>query len=228
MTKYSEKNLQKNETIVCKAKISLLSAFDNAIPFLICLAIAIVVFAFTKTIAGNIAFIDTISLAQKYNPNASTKQILDGILSNLKSFEGTEMLQNYYKISMIMTLIGVFFIIVGTLPLVMKIIDLLCTDIAITNKRIIGKCGIIKVKVIDLHIDKVDTVNISATFWGRIFKYYKLSVVGSGAGEPVWFNGVSNANQFKNMVNNAIEQHAEDARRAQAMEMAQAMSGVKK
>lgn len=225
MTKYSEKNLQNNETIVCKAKISLLSAFDKALPFLICLAIAIVVFAFTKTVAGNIAFKGAISLAQKVNPNASAQQIIDEILSNPESLEGADnILQVYSKISMVMTLIGVFFIIVGTLPLVMKIIDLLCTDIAITNKRVIDKCGIIKVKVIDLHIDKVDTVNISATFWGRIFKYYKLSVVGSGAGEPVWFNGVSNANQFKNMVNNAIEQHAEDARKAQAMEMAQAMA----
>ena len=127
---------------------------------------------------------------------------------------------------LVIAIAGILIMLIGIIPLVFRLLDLFMTDIAVTNKRVIGKRGIVRIKTVDLHIDKVDTVKIEASFWGRIFKYYKLSVMGTGSAEPVWFVGISNANEFKNEVNNAIEQHAAEARAAQAAEMAAAMAAA--
>lgn len=121
---------------------------------------------------------------------------------------------------------GIIIILIGAIPLIVRFIDIRCTQIAVTNKRVIGKKGIIRIQSVDLHIEKVDTVKVEASFWGRIFKFYKLQVTGSGEGNPVWFVGVSNANEFKNAVNEAVEQYAEEARKAQAAEIAAAMAAA--
>ena len=111
---------------------------------------------------------------------------------------------------------------VALVPVLKKAIFLASTKIAITNKRIIGKWGIIKIETIDFKIEKVDNVAYSAGFWGNIFKFYTLTFSGSGY-KGVHAYNISNALEFKNKVTDAIEQHAEEARRAQAAEIAAAM-----
>ena len=115
-------------------------------------------------------------------------------------------------------------LVAGILPLIVAIIRLACTSLAITNRRVLGKTGVIKRDALDLHIDKVDTIKVKSTFWGSILKYSTITVLGGGNDKGLNFEAISNANEFRNKVNDAVEQHAAEARKAQAEEIARAMS----
>ncbi|MBE7068057.1 MAG: PH domain-containing protein [Clostridiales bacterium] len=124
------------------------------------------------------------------------------------------------------TILGYVAIVIGvlfTLPLVKRILFNLTTHLAVTNKRVIGKVGVLKIDTIDYPIDKVDNVSFKAGFFGNIFKYATVQI-GSVSGEKKLINSIGNAQQFKNNVTDAIEKHAEEARRAQAAEIAAAMA----
>lgn len=113
-------------------------------------------------------------------------------------------------------------LVVGVIPLIAKIIVNASCQLAVTNKRLVGKIGVFKINTVDAHIDKVDNVSYKAGFFGNIFHYYEVTIQSVG-GAWAKFKGISNALEFKNKVNEAIEQHAEEARKIQASEIAAAM-----
>lgn len=116
-------------------------------------------------------------------------------------------------------------IAIGALALIIKIIRIITMELAVTNKRVIGKVGIISVNSLDYPIEKVDNVSVKNTLWGAIFRFTTVIVLGGGGGDArIQFPGISNATQFKNTVTDAIEQHAKEARKHQAEEIAAAMS----
>lgn len=77
------------------------------------------------------------------------------------------------------------------------------SELVITNKRIIGKRGFLGIHAIDLRLDKVDALNVSSSFIGRIFNYNKIVISVSGATSQS-FNGIKNANQLKQIINDTI------------------------
>ncbi len=122
------------------------------------------------------------------------------------------------------------FIIAGLILLIIRIVQIASIDLAITNKRVVGKIGVLSINTLDVHIDKIDHVQIQANFFGRLFHYYSLKVISvggsgfdNGSSKNKGFIGIANAQEFKNIVTEAIEQHAQDARKAQAEEIARAM-----
>lgn len=199
MSKYVEKNLQRDEHVILKARFNPLAAIWQLIWAIIC-------------IAGNILLhqaLDTIMTAIVGSELNFTQMQTDRpeIMDNISLWS------------------NVILLVIGILPLALRLINLLIfTEIAVTDKRVVGKTGIISMRSTDLHIDKVDNVVISTTFWGRIFHFYTVSIKGSGDGEGIPYKGVINANELKNAVNDAIEKHAEQARKAQAAEIAMAMN----
>lgn len=111
---------------------------------------------------------------------------------------------------------------------VLQIISCLNSALVITNKRVLGKTGVFSIKALDYPIEKIDNVSLNAGLFGRIFKYYDLSVKTAGdnnmQGGGIKFSGIKNAVEFKNHITLAIEKHSEEARKQQAMEIAKAMS----
>ena len=122
-------------------------------------------------------------------------------------------------IAIAMALIAMVIKLVRTLPDIFRIIRLEC---AVTNKRVMGKTEAHGVKVIDFPIEKVDNIVYKATFWGKIFNFYTVTISGTGNGRHV-MHGVTNAEELRNAVNQAIEMHAEEARMAQAAILAEGM-----
>ena len=131
---------------------------------------------------------------------------------------------NTEDLKKILGYIGLVIGVLFTLPLIKKILINLTTHLAVTNKRVIGKVGVLKIDTIDYPIDKVDNVSFKAGFFGNVFKYATVQI-GSVSGEKKLINSIGNAQEFKNNVTDAIEKHAEEARRAQAAEIAAAMAG---
>lgn len=219
MSNYVEKNLQRGEEIALKAKISLFGSAGKFIFFAVCVAIGVLVIIYGRQMAA-------LSSITSFNPMILDYYTPDQYAEFVETTVpvDSDAYRIYSGFCTISNSVGSVIIVLGGLSFLFKILDLLLTDIVITNKRIVGKRGVLRIRSLDIHIDKVDTVNISAPLLGRIFKYYSLTIRGSGSGEAIEFFGVKNANEFKNAVNNEIEHHAEEARSAQAAQIASAMN----
>jgi uncharacterized membrane protein YdbT with pleckstrin-like domain len=60
------------------------------------------------------------------------------------------------------------------------------TEIAVTDRRIIYKRGFIRRRTIEMHLDKVESVDVDQTILGRIFNYGDIIIRGVGIGiEPL-------------------------------------------
>lgn len=159
---------------------------------------------------------------RKFGDKAEAEEAGMGFLQSLLVNGGT-----YVNI-----VLWVLVILIGVVPFVRRLLLWLSINLALTNKRIVGKVGILRVNSLDFHLDKIDHVQIKASIFGNLFHYYTLRVVSvGGAGfdngrtktDKDTFVGISNAQEFKDMATRAIEVHAEEARRAQAEEIARAM-----
>ncbi len=60
------------------------------------------------------------------------------------------------------------------------------TELAVTNRRIIYKRGFVRRHTIEMNMDKVESVDVDQSFWGRILNYGTIVVHGTGGGlEPL-------------------------------------------
>lgn len=115
-----------------------------------------------------------------------------------------------------------FLLLIPTIKAIIKTIRLKNIELALTNKRLIGKVGVVAREAMDTKLDKVQNVKIVESFWGRIFHF--CTVVVTTAGQDYNFVGIKDGNKFKATVMNQIEQYEEDKVRAQAEAIAKAVS----
>jgi uncharacterized membrane protein YdbT with pleckstrin-like domain len=60
------------------------------------------------------------------------------------------------------------------------------TEIAVTDRRIIYKEGFIRRSTVEMHMDKVESVDVDQTIMGRLLDYGTVTVKGVGTGfEPL-------------------------------------------
>ena len=56
------------------------------------------------------------------------------------------------------------------------------TEIAVTNRRVIYKKGLIRFQTNEMNTDKVESVQVDQTFLGRMFDYGNVKILGTGEG----------------------------------------------
>ena len=56
------------------------------------------------------------------------------------------------------------------------------TEIAVTNRRVICKKGLIRRQTNEMNMDKVESVQIDQSFLGRMLEYGDVTVLGTGEG----------------------------------------------
>lgn len=195
---YVEQSLRSDEKVVTKAKISWLWLIPAIIPAAIFIGIGVYL----------------TGLIEKVEPGASVADAMTGGAVGLK-----EMVNKA-------SFIPYFFFAGAALVILVRVLRICTTHLAITNKRVIGKVGILKINTLDVPIEKVGSVAFDAGVLGNLFKYYKLSIKSTGS-DGWFFNGVSNAQEFKDKLMDAIDKRADDLRKAQAAELAAAMNAKK-
>ena len=57
------------------------------------------------------------------------------------------------------------------------------TEIAVTDRRIIFKQGFIRRSTMEMHMDKVESVDVDQSILGRIFDYGDVTIMGVGEGK---------------------------------------------
>jgi uncharacterized membrane protein YdbT with pleckstrin-like domain len=73
------------------------------------------------------------------------------------------------------------------------------TEIAVTDRRVIYKRGFVRRRTIEMHLDKVESVDVDQSILGRIFNYGDIIIRGVGVGiEP--FSNVDSPIEFRNHV----------------------------
>jgi uncharacterized membrane protein YdbT with pleckstrin-like domain len=76
------------------------------------------------------------------------------------------------------------------------------TEIAITNMRLILKRGLVARYVGEMSVDRIESVNVLQTFWGRILDYGQLAIHGMGVGEII-LPPIANPIEFRKAIERA-------------------------
>ncbi len=81
------------------------------------------------------------------------------------------------------------------IPLVLRATD----EFAVTNKRIIIKTGLISRKIVEMNINKLETVNVKQSIFGRMLGYGSIEFTGTG-GTKELFSNIAHPTEFKKRV----------------------------
>lgn len=95
-------------------------------------------------------------------------------------------------------------IILAVLCISLAIMNVITTELAITNKKVIGKTGFIKRTSIDLPIDKLESINIHQGIVGRLLGYGQVKINGIG-GNNVTIPFIKSPFDFRKTVMNLLE-----------------------
>jgi uncharacterized membrane protein YdbT with pleckstrin-like domain len=97
---------------------------------------------------------------------------------------------------------------IGLLFWVAAAIRVYTTELAITDKRIIAKFGLISRSTVELRLEKVESVQVDQSILGRMFNYGTIVVAGAGAPKaPI--PGISSPLEFRSRLNAVLEEKTE-------------------
>ena len=104
------------------------------------------------------------------------------------------------------------------------LIALTKSELAITNKQIIGKKGLIRTQSICTTLDKVQNITVSSGLFGKIFGYSNIKI--TTAADSISFSYVKKAEEFKKAVFAQQEIYNDEKIKQQATQMASAMASA--
>lgn len=125
------------------------------------------------------------------------------------------------KVHLMDFLVSLLFIWLFFIPPILAIFRRISTELAVTNKRVIGKQGLFARHAVDSMLNKIGQIAIDQGPFGRIFNYGTVSV-GSG-GDQVSFRGIANPGKFKAAVTEQMEAYNEAKIQQQAEAIARGM-----
>jgi len=74
------------------------------------------------------------------------------------------------------------------------------SEIVITNRRVVGKTGIIRRTTYDYGLDKIESIDVKQTILSRIFGYGDVVLTGSGS-SSLKIPAVKSPEEFKKQLN---------------------------
>ncbi|WP_164076142.1 PH domain-containing protein, partial [Stenotrophomonas maltophilia] len=54
------------------------------------------------------------------------------------------------------------------------------TELAVTSRKVVAKWGLIARSTIEQRLEKVDSISVDQTFWGRILNFGHVTIHGTG------------------------------------------------
>ncbi len=72
------------------------------------------------------------------------------------------------------------------------------SEFVITNKRVVIKRGLVARETFEMNLNKIETVNVDQSFWGRLFGFGTITIVGTG-GTREQFPSLSKPLEFRKM-----------------------------
>ena len=103
---------------------------------------------------------------------------------------------------------------------IVKTIKYNCTELVLTNKRVIRKEGVFNTRSIDVPLDKVYNVFVNTTFWGKVFNTNMIYIKTE---DGVIVDRIANADAFKSDILGQMDYFHESRLAMQANWTAHAM-----
>ena len=101
--------------------------------------------------------------------------------------------------------IGAALIVIGLLIVLAALVKRMSTELAVTNKRVIAKFGLVSRRTIELNLSKLESIRVDQTVAGRLFNYGSIVLVGTGASlEPIPF--IASPIAFRQAVQSAADE----------------------
>ncbi|KLK92593.1 hypothetical protein AA309_12860 [Microvirga vignae] len=94
---------------------------------------------------------------------------------------------------------GILFGIVAVVLAIPAWLKRLGTEIAVTDRRIIAKRGLVQRHTTEVNLDKVESVDVDQSIPGRLFGYGSITVRGTGEGIATLDN-IAHPLEFRNKV----------------------------
>jgi uncharacterized membrane protein YdbT with pleckstrin-like domain len=92
----------------------------------------------------------------------------------------------------------------GVATILMGIVRRNATEMAVTNRRVVIKLGLTSRKTIEMLLNKVESIEVSETSFGRMLGYGTIVVIGTGGtSEP--FHKIARPLEFRSQVQQQIE-----------------------
>jgi uncharacterized membrane protein YdbT with pleckstrin-like domain len=82
---------------------------------------------------------------------------------------------------------GVALLVCGVVAILMGMVRRNATEMAVTNRRVVIKTGLASRKTIEMLLNKVESIEVSETAFGRMLGYGSIVVIGTG-GTPEPFH----------------------------------------
>ena len=117
-----------------------------------------------------------------------------------------------------------WFFLIPTIRAIAVTIRFTHTELVLTNRRMIGKTGVLNTRSLDAPLDKIQNVAAEQKLLGKIFNYGTVTV--HTAAGVFSFDCIKDADAFKNRIMAQIDQYEKDRIEQQAKQMAQAMTGA--
>ena len=84
--------------------------------------------------------------------------------------------------------VGAALIAIGLIVVLAALVKRMSTELAVTNKRVIAKFGLVSRRTIELNLAKLESIRVDQTVAGRLFNYGSIVLAGTGATlEPIPF-----------------------------------------
>jgi len=99
---------------------------------------------------------------------------------------------------------GVALLLGGVIAILMGTVRRNATEMALTNRRVVIKTGLVGRTTIEMLLNKVESIEVSETAFGRMLGYGTIVVIGTG-GTPEPFHKVDHPLEFRSHVQQEIE-----------------------
>jgi len=101
--------------------------------------------------------------------------------------------------------VGFFFLVFAGLLILLGYLIRKATEMAVTNKRIVIKTGLLSRKTFELLLTKVESIGVEEGLLGRMLGYGSVVVRGTG-GTPEPFKNVAHPLEFRRQVQQRVEE----------------------
>lgn len=118
------------------------------------------------------------------------------------------------------------------IPFYRHLVTFLTLQLVLTNKRLISKVGLFRIRALDIPVDKIDHIEVRSTLLGNLLHSYEVEIASVSGADGViaqkrknvrTFCGISNAKALRSAILEVIDTYAQNERRQQAREIASAM-----
>lgn len=116
--------------------------------------------------------------------------------------------------------------LIPTALFVRSLLTYISTELALTDKRMIGKVGILKTECMDASLDKIQTVSVASGLLGKIFGYRNMKI-SLASMESFRYQFVVDADEYKRLIMQRIDDYEKSKNEQQAKQMADMVQQLK-